>query len=56
LGWSLLPASMIDDQVHSLQWPGTPLNRRLGLIHLRDRSLGNAARALIQLLNDSAGN
>lgn len=53
LGWSLLPASMLDDQVYQLQWPGLPLTRQLGFIHLRERSLGNAAKALIQLLNTS---
>ncbi|MCY0966589.1 LysR family transcriptional regulator [Parathalassolituus penaei] len=56
LGWSLIPASMADDQVHILEWPGIPVQRHLGLVHLRERSLGNAAKALIQLLNDSIRN
>lgn len=51
IGWSLLPESMIDDQLTRLSWPGDIPTRQLGLIQLRNRTLSNAARAMITLLN-----
>lgn len=52
LGWSMLPASMIsnDQQLHRLIWPDQAIRRPLGLIHLQERTLSNAAQALIRLL------
>ena len=50
IGWSMLPASMMDKQLHALPWPAQPVTRKLGLIHLRKRTLSNAAAALIRLL------
>ncbi|MBQ0779308.1 LysR family transcriptional regulator [Thalassolituus sp.] len=52
MGWSLLPQNMVDSQLHTLVWPGTSPIRHLGLIHLKHRTLSNAARAMIELLND----
>ncbi len=52
MGWSLLPQNMVDGQLHTLVWPGTSPIRHLGLIHLKHRTLSNAARAMIELLND----
>lgn len=50
MGWSLLPASMLDEQLALLNWPAAPVSRQLGLIHLRQRTLSNAARALLGIL------
>lgn len=50
IGWSLLPASMLDKQLHLLSWPAAPVQRQLGLIHLQKRTLSNAALALINIL------
>lgn len=50
IGWSLLPASMLDKQLHPLSWPAAPVQRQLGLIHLQKRTLSNAALALINIL------
>ena len=50
IGWSLLPASMLDKQLHQLDWPAEPVTRQLGLIHLKKRTLSNAASALIGIL------
>lgn len=50
LGWSLLPYSMLDEQLHILEWPEQPIHRDLGVIHLEARTLSNAAQALIELL------
>lgn len=53
LAWSVLPRSLLDEQLRCLDLPGIQLSRQLGYIHHGERSLSNAARAFIQLL-DSA--
>lgn len=50
LGWSLLPASIIDDSVQVLDVAHKPLIRPLGVIHHRQRTLSNAAKAFMALL------
>jgi len=50
IGWSMLPASMLDNQLHKLTWPAETVSRELGLIHLKKRTLSNAASALIHIL------
>lgn len=47
LGWSLLPASMINDEVCALPVP-LNLSRELGLVTHRKRTQSNAARAMIE--------
>lgn len=49
LGWSVLPESMVDERLQILPVDAPPLQRKLGLIHLRQRTLSNAARALCAL-------
>ncbi|MDK2776420.1 MAG: LysR family transcriptional regulator [Pseudomonadota bacterium] len=53
IGWSLLPASMLDNQLHQLDWPGESVSRQLGLVHLKKRTLSNAATALIRILQQN---
>lgn len=49
LGWGVLPRTMIDtDDLQPLPL-GTTLVRRLGIIHLKERSLSNASRAFLSL-------
>ncbi len=55
LAWSVLPRSMLDDQVKALAIPGINLQRDLGCIWHSGRTRSNAALALIQLLQ-RAGN
>ncbi len=50
LGWSLLPRSMCSEDLHRLKVPGLKLSRRLGIVTHRSRTLSNAARALIDML------
>jgi len=53
LGWSLLPATMIDDSLKVLNLkPDLPkrLHRELGLVQHKRRSLSNAANALRNLI------
>ncbi len=52
LGWSVLPNTMLDNSLQKIALDGINLNRRLGYIHHTDRSLSNAARTFIGLLNE----
>lgn len=56
LGWSILPTTLLDDSVVALPVAGMPLRRTLGCVHHRSRSLSNAARAFIALLEAEARN
>lgn len=51
LGWSLLPKSMVDDSLNILSVENIHIDRPLGLLHLKDRTLSNAAKAFISLIN-----
>ena len=55
LAWSLLPRTMLDDQVVRLPLPGPQLSRRLGYVLHTERTLSNAARAFMTLLDDRHG-
>lgn len=48
LGWSLLPATLLDDGTRALQVYQMALSRSLGAVTHRDRSLSNAARRMIE--------
>ncbi|MFN3713425.1 MAG: LysR family transcriptional regulator substrate-binding protein [Alcanivoracaceae bacterium] len=50
LGWSVLPASMIDQQVRALQVPDVQIGRQLGVVTHPSRSPSNAARCFVELL------
>ncbi len=47
LGWSLLPATLLDDEVVALRVDDLRLSRSLGSVTHRRRSLSNAAREMI---------
>lgn len=49
LGWSVLPKGMLDEQMIALKIP-YQLTRTLGLVHHRNRSLSNAAQAMMNCL------
>lgn len=51
LGWSLLPESMLEPGLQAIRIPGIGIERQLGYIHHREKSLSNAARTFIQLLD-----
>lgn len=51
LAWSVLPRTMLDEQVARLPLPGIQLSRQLGYILHTERTLSNAARAFMQLLD-----
>ncbi|MEH6467277.1 MAG: LysR family transcriptional regulator [Porticoccus sp.] len=50
LGWSLLPESMLEPGIRAVTIPGIQIQRELGYIHHREKSLSNAAKAFIKLL------
>ena len=55
LAWSVLPRTMLDDQVVRVALPGIQLSRELGYILHTERTLSNAARAFIALLDAQRG-
>jgi DNA-binding transcriptional LysR family regulator len=50
LGWSILPEILLDDDLVRLWVPELTLNRSLGIVTHRRRTLSNAARAMRELL------
>jgi DNA-binding transcriptional LysR family regulator len=54
LAWSVLPRTMLDEQVARLPLPGIQLSRQLGYISHTERTLSNAARAFMTLLDSRA--
>lgn len=52
LGWSILPETLIDSSVRALPLRGHTLQRTLGCVHHRNRSLSNAAQAFIDVLKN----
>lgn len=51
IGWSLLPLTMLDNQLRHLEVPELRLERTLGVVAHRERTLSNAAHALQKLLH-----
>ncbi|MCL4134718.1 UNVERIFIED_CONTAM: hypothetical protein GTU68_054262 [Idotea baltica] len=54
LGWSLLPKSMLEHGIRAIEIPGIQIQRELGYIHHREKSLSNAAKAFIYLLQQES--
>lgn len=54
LAWSVLPRTMLDEQVVRLAVPEVQLERQLGYIVHTERTLSNAARAFMALLDAAA--
>lgn len=50
LGWSVLPETMIDDQLVKIQVENINLTRKLGYIQHKDRTLSKAAQAFLECL------
>lgn len=54
LAWSVLPRTMLDDQVAALRLPESLMGRQLGYIFHSERTLSNAAHAFMTLLDHNA--
>ena len=52
IGWSLLPNTMLDKHITKLSVEELSLQRSLGIVYHRDRTLSNAARVLISELRN----
>lgn len=50
LGWSVLPRSMLNEELHTLQIEDIKLERKLGIVWHSGHTLSNAANAMSQLL------
>jgi DNA-binding transcriptional LysR family regulator len=53
LGWTVLPRSMKDDSLVSIEVDEIAIERTLGLVYHRDRSLSRAASAFVECLQKS---
>jgi DNA-binding transcriptional LysR family regulator len=53
LGWSLLPATVLDSKVSQLQVDGMQLSRKLGAVTHQKRSLSNAGAEMIRTCRSS---
>ncbi|BFM48117.1 LysR family transcriptional regulator [Marinomonas sp. THO17] len=53
-GWSLLPSTMVDDRLCVLNFPDLNVERKLGVLHHKQKTLSRAASAFIQLLKTDA--
>ncbi|MBK6286464.1 MAG: LysR family transcriptional regulator [Gammaproteobacteria bacterium] len=54
LGWSVLPDSMLTGELVALELEETRMQRSLGYVYHRDRTLSNAAQAFLALLDGAA--
>lgn len=54
LGWSVLPETMLNNDLIVLDVPGLKFTRQLGVVHHRARTLSNAARTMVDALRHSA--
>lgn len=50
LGWSALPESMVDESLMALPARAIRMQRALGSVRLKDRTLGRAATAFLEML------
>jgi DNA-binding transcriptional LysR family regulator len=53
IGWSLLPNTLLDKHISKLSIEGLSLQRSLGIVYHRERTLSNAARVFISELSKS---
>ncbi|MEP3351012.1 MAG: LysR family transcriptional regulator [Marinomonas sp.] len=51
-GWSLLPSTLVDDKLAVLNLPDLNVERKLGIIHHKQKTLSRAALAFIELLKN----
>ncbi len=53
-GWSLLPSTLVDNKLTVLNLPDLNVERKLGVIHHKQKTLSRAAIAFIELLQSEA--
>ena len=55
-GWSLIPSTVVNDQLAVVNLPALNVERKLGVIHHKQRTLSRAASAFIELLQAQSMN
>ncbi|AEF54932.1 LysR family transcriptional regulator [Marinomonas posidonica] len=53
-GWSLLPSTLVDDRLTVLNFPELNVERKLGVLHHKQKTLSRAANAFITLLKQAS--
>ena len=53
LGWSVLPRTMLSEQLKPIEINGIHMSRQLGVVIHRDRTLSHAAQALIDIIEQT---
>ncbi|KZN12182.1 LysR family transcriptional regulator [Marinomonas sp. TW1] len=53
-GWSLLPSTLVDDRLTVLNFPELNVERKLGVLHHKHKTLSRAANAFISLLKQAS--
>ena len=56
MGWSVLPETMLTDEIHIIKVQNINIKRQLGFVYHRQRTPSNASIAIQQILSDSKGN
>ncbi len=54
LGWSILPRTLVDEHMRELPLPDININRELGIVFHKKRSLSNAAKAFLEIVHTKA--
>lgn len=54
LGWSVLPLSMLDEDVRHLSIDALNIERHLGVVYHPNHSLSNAAKVMLEILEEHA--
>lgn len=52
LGWSILPLTLIDDDMRPIEVNGINIERNLGIVFHQKRTLSNAAKAFLEILHN----
>ena len=53
LGWSALQHTLIDENLHILKVENLKIGRQLGIVLHPERSLSNAAQAMIDVIQET---
>ena len=53
-GWSLLPSTLVHQELHVLDLPELNIARQLGVIYHKQRTLSRAASAFIDMLQQGS--
>lgn len=55
MGWSVLPETMLTDEIVTIKVQNIKIQRRLGVVHHQQRTQSNASMAIQQILTETKG-